>query len=152
MHNGGVWTMPENISTGQCTMGNISPEFEFHAPKLLPWLAKRAGLSQQRATRIWSGVVADAKARFSDQARAERMAFLAEELRGRIAGAICRRRAAGRSNDFSGVHSPLRAMLAYQSAVLDSQLNTWRALTQLTLSGWKAFYRWPGSCRRPCTH
>jgi len=51
------------------------------APKLLPWLAKRSGISWKRALCLWEMIERDADARFGAADSSRRNEFLAQRLR-----------------------------------------------------------------------
>lgn len=62
------------------------------APKILPWLACKAGIPVERAHAIWRGVVKDANEIYPNQGELSvRYAYMARKLRQRIAAEGCHR-------------------------------------------------------------
>jgi hypothetical protein len=93
-------------------------------PKILPWLASRAGLPLREAERVWHETVADLDARYGGEWRNPRYRTeLSQRLRERI-------NAASKGSETEQAPQPFRLpyLLSWQFAALTTAWSFWHAL------------------------
>ena len=117
------------------------------APKLLPWLAKRSGISWKRALYLWQAIEQEAEARFDATDSSRRNEFLAQRLREwaereSAVGADIRRAA----NPASVWH----AVLDCQRAAVYGGFTLLRTWSALAVSSSKPLWVWPSPRRGHC--
>lgn len=114
------------------------------APKILPWLARKAGVPLERAQAVWRGVVQDANEIYPNKReRSACHAYVARELRRRIA-AEGRHRSPQPEGDF-GVF-PAQALIVFecQCRVFRHLCLSWAHALKAAARAWSL----PG-CKRP---
>lgn len=107
-------------------------------PKMLPWLAKQAGVPKARARQIWRQVVRDADQRFHETAPSPvYWRFVSEQLPRRIQGEGTRHRQGRHSAAArAGMWMPVRCFIPYPLLMASATMLAWTGVARAASRFW----------------